>query len=600
MRTAMNHSVGDAQHAAHPSPSDMLPDDLRQRIERLIAPPTLTAAEQAILALLWQKHDVLALTPRVQELAAIWQMAALVLQQPVVVVTSDPDAHTTNLGLLPRALQPQTVVLTSGLAQGELVPRLRAIATGGAQLIYLSLDRCGASPILHALGGAQPGLLVVAEVHRLGIAATQPSLDLHVLIDHLPKLGTPRLLLATACAPPLLQADVAAAVRRTLTRVVLPTLPGRLRTSVQRCVTPAALRTAILAECTPSPATTGVVATATIAEAVALAADISSGGQRVALLTGALAPEEQAAVVSAQHGQRLDVVVATVDLLPLLDLTTSSLFLQVASPPFLDDFIRQRAVLGGAEHTRCRVVWMPSADRPAPARPTREHLRAVYAAVRGGRSVRITPLNAEEALWRIVYLPDLLAEARASQQYPSATLLTRDTLTQSLALLHMAGLVRLSADLPRAAMLRLPNTAPTTLAVPPDNPLWQRLAAHWRARSPDTGRLMVHMLALCRTVQCTPPTLDALLLSLAQDGSVSYRPVGRGLLLAIPVHLPDAAGRVDAVLDAQIGYDRQQGQVCVSYIETTSCHACLLVHYASGDAQMTCADHRPLPLAKES
>ncbi|PDW00809.1 recombinase RecQ [Candidatus Viridilinea mediisalina] len=156
-----------------------------------------------------------------------YQLPALLLPQPTVVVSPLIALMKDQLDGLPDQARPYATLINSSLSASELGARLRAIGNGQYRLVYIAPERLRQRAFLHALKRCGVARVVVDEVHCLSLWGTSFRPDYLFIGRAIEELGNPPVLALTATASRETQAEIVAslgACERVIASVYRPNL----------------------------------------------------------------------------------------------------------------------------------------------------------------------------------------------------------------------------------------------------------------------------------------------------------------------------------------------------------------------------------------
>src|SRR5439155_16409296 len=194
-------------------------------------------------------------------------------------------------------------------------------------------------------------------------------------------------------------------------------------------------------------------------------------------------------------------------------------------------------------------------------------LRAVYGGLkRGGRG--------DYALIDSAQLASALEEELAASH-------DETEVRVAISLLERAGLVRRHLDLPRQMTLDLPPLSANEAA-----PLADLIAS----AGLGPGRSSVDSLDLARAANLRPEELEHRLLEWQERGWLTYRPSGRQILVELLSPPPDAARRVEALVEHWQSSQEGRLDLVLKYAALRGCrHAAIARHFGL-DAPPRCQD----------
>src|SRR5438445_12135075 len=184
-------------------------------------------------------HDTLGVLPTGAGKSLCYQLPALLLPRPTLVISPLIALMKDQLDGLPPAVYPKATLINSSVELDELDRRLAGIAAGEYQLIYAAPERLRQQSFLRLLQRVGLSLVVVDEAHCVSVRGHDFRPDylfIRKAIDALGSAGhSPTLLALTATATREMQAEIAAQLGRPLETVAASTFRPNLRLEVARC-----------------------------------------------------------------------------------------------------------------------------------------------------------------------------------------------------------------------------------------------------------------------------------------------------------------------------------------------------------------------------
>jgi ATP-dependent DNA helicase RecQ len=536
-----------------------------------------------IIAAVLRGESVLAVMPTGAGKSLCYQLAALLLPGTTLVISPLIALMKDQLDGLPDGVAARATTLNSTLDGSELDARLARAASGGYQLLYAAPERLRQRPFLHALKRAGISLMVVDEAHCVSLWGHDFRPDYRFIAKAWQELDSPRILAMTATATPRVQDDIQAALGHMLivaTDIHRPNLCLEARYFTRE----AEKKQALLSLCREIQGS-GIVYANSRLKCEELAALLRDHG--VSAIHYHAGIDDRAAAQDRFMNSQVRVVVATVAFGMGVDKADVRFIIHFHPPRALENYYQEAGRAGrDGLPARCILFHAPS-DKSNLRRWNRldalhlDFLRGVYSAVQrrlGGRKVGL------------VSAADLERDLQADS-------------TQVRVAIHFlegAGLIWRGFDLPRTAALTLNGAGGSRAAASPAN--GSRLAGEngmpgaepglqdyvALARFVEAARLVAgqpvsrDLLALSRDAGLDPREVEARLLTWNDAGWLSYRGIGRDMLLALTVPPDDSPERVAAMLaDYRAGQDSRIAEI-MAYSATRLCRHGYISSYFGG------------------
>ncbi|BDP40144.1 ATP-dependent DNA helicase RecQ [Deinococcus aetherius] len=271
----------------------------------------LHPAQKEAIASVLKGRDTLAIMPTGSGKSAIYQVAALSLGGPTVVVSPLIALQRDQVEALEESAPGQAALVNSTLKPAERESVLAAFEEGEVEFLFLAPEQLGSEETLARLREAGPSLFVVDEAHCVsewGHDFRPEYLRLGGVVE---ALGHPTVLALTATAAPPVRAEIVERLGMREPQILVRGFDRpNIRLAVRRFEDAGTKRSALLAEVanTQGP---GIVYAATRKGAEELARDLSERGVRAAAYHAGLNVETREAAQAAFMADEVEVIVAT-------------------------------------------------------------------------------------------------------------------------------------------------------------------------------------------------------------------------------------------------------------------------------------------------
>jgi ATP-dependent DNA helicase RecQ len=261
-------------------------------------------------------HDVLAVLPTGAGKSAIYQVPALLLDGPTLVVSPLISLQHDQIGGIEDSRAPHAVCLNSTQHGDERRQAWRELHDGTAEYLFLSPEQLAHDDVVEELAGLGVSLFVIDEAHCVSAWGHDFRPDYLRLAPVVERLGHPKVVALTATAAPPVRRDIVERLGlRDHEEVVASFDRPNLRLTVLRFTDDADKRSAIvtrLRTLTSDPATRpGLVYTASRKDAEHYAAELAATGVRAAAYHAGMKAADRERVHEDFLADDLDVVVAT-------------------------------------------------------------------------------------------------------------------------------------------------------------------------------------------------------------------------------------------------------------------------------------------------
>ena len=257
-------------------------------------------------------HDVLLVSPTGSGKSLNYQLPAVLLQGPTLVVSPLLALqHDQITSLQSGGDETLAARISSAESDAEHVATLDAAAAGDVEFLFMAPEQLARPEILARVAEVKPSLVAVDEAHCVSAWGHDFRPDYLRLGDVIDELGHPRVMALTATASPPVRDDI---VRRLRLRDAEVVVRGHARTNidltVQRCLSTRE-QAANVVECVTGTSGPALVYCGTRRLTEELAESLSQAGRRAAAYHAGLGKRAREAVHESFLGGELDTVVAT-------------------------------------------------------------------------------------------------------------------------------------------------------------------------------------------------------------------------------------------------------------------------------------------------
>ncbi|MFE1785117.1 RecQ family ATP-dependent DNA helicase [Streptomyces sp. NPDC059506] len=256
-------------------------------------------------------RDTLVVMPTGAGKSAVYQVPALLLPGPTVVVSPLIALQRDQVEALHRRHAPGAVAVNSARTGGETAAAWEAVRAGDVEYLFLAPEQLAKDEVVERLARAGPSLFVVDEAQCVSSWGYDFRPDYLRLGQVVRRLGRPVVLALTATASPPVREEIAGRLgMERPAQVVAGFDRPNLYLEVRRFTDDRGKRRAVV-ERAAAQHGPGIVYTATRKDAGTCAAELAAAGLHAAAYHAGLPPAERSRVHGAFLDGGVDVVVAT-------------------------------------------------------------------------------------------------------------------------------------------------------------------------------------------------------------------------------------------------------------------------------------------------
>jgi ATP-dependent DNA helicase RecQ len=347
-------------------------------------------------------HDVLAVLPTGAGKSAIYQVPAVLLDGPTVVVSPLLALQEDQIDALDASSAPDAVAVNSAERVTERRAAWDAVEDGEAGYLFLSPEQLARDDVVERLLGLDVGLFVVDEAHCVSAWGHDFRPDYLRLGPVIERLGHPRVVALTATAAGPVRRDIVARLGLRDHREVIASFDRpNLHLAVHRATDDAGKRSAVVIgvrTLTADPASRrGLVYTASRKDTEYYAGELAQLGVRAAAYHAGMKAADRQRVHEQFHDDSLDVVVATSAFGMGIDKPDVRFVVHASAPESLDSYYQQIGRAGrDGEPAEITLYYRPEdlnlQSFLTSSRPPEDALREVAVALDG----RTEPVRAAD------------------------------------------------------------------------------------------------------------------------------------------------------------------------------------------------------------
>ena len=506
--------------------------DLRAALEENFGHAAFRPYQEEIIQQVMEGRDTLGVLPTGAGKSLCYQLPALLLPRPTLVISPLIALMQDQLDGLPPAVYPQATLINSSLDYAEVNRRIAGIEAGTYRLIYAAPERLRQDSFLRLLQRVGLSLVVVDEAHCVSVWGHDFRPDYLFIRKALDMLGetgeAPTLLALTATATSEMQTEIATQLGREVTPLTASVFRANLRLEVFPCANADEKMRRLVTVCreTSGP---GIVYANSRDRCEQLAALLAKQKVSASFYHAGLDRETRRATQEAFMLGRTRVMVATVAFGMGVDKSNVRFVVHFTLPESLEAYTQEAGRAGrDGKPSRC-VLLIAASDKANLNRWTRQNqvtlpdVRDTYRALKAriGRGVGF--VNPEE-----------LQTAVFGAEAADPKFGTR--LRVAISMLERTGLVQRHLESGHAFQIEVPPAPPESRA---------ELDALLEARRAHEDRRLADMLAYAEGEECRH-------VAMARHFDQVLDPCGDACDICLGTAQPTAPGRVAAPTAVEI------------------------------------------------
>lgn len=293
---------------------DALPDaaDIRERAQEVFGHDRLRPGQQEATTALLEGHDVLLVLPTGAGKSLAYQLPAVLLDGPTIVISPLLALQRDQVGHLADGGE-HTVArrISSAETEKQKGEALADAAAGEVEFLFMAPEQLANDEVLADVAALQPSLIAVDEAHCVSAWGHDFRPDYLRLGELIERLGSPRIVALTATAAPPVRRDIVQRLRmRNPKTFVAGITRDNIHLSVERSVTAPEQRKAVL-EAALATGGPGIVYVRTRSAAEEFAQELTNAGARAAAYHAGLSKGAREATYEAFMGGDTDIMCAT-------------------------------------------------------------------------------------------------------------------------------------------------------------------------------------------------------------------------------------------------------------------------------------------------
>ena len=553
-----------------------VPVAARRLLQEVFGHSQFRPGQAEVIASVLAGRNTLAVLPTGGGKSLCYQLPALLLERPVLVISPLISLMKDQFDKLPPLLQAQSAIINSSLEPGEAARILREVADGSSnlRLIYVARERLRQYPFVAAMIQARLGLLVIDEAHCVTIWGNDFRPDylfIRRALDDLTALNpdfSPTVLAVTATATPTIATEIAEQLGRPLVTVRGTMLRSNLHYRVVKA-SGDERDSQLIALCQELEGS-GIIYVRSRQNAERVAARLQQVGITAGFYHAGLGQAARKRAQEDWNAGRSRIVAATVAFGMGIDKPDVRFIVHYNLSDSVENYVQESGRAGRDGLPSACVLFYAPGEKGNLTRFRQadnldiEALRTIFGVVKKALRGRTIGLVSQDSL--------LSALNSGPAEYNNEVEVSETRLRVGLSLLERAGMLTRHYDLPLSAEISLLSTKLV-------EPIVSLTAAY--QFEPDQS-LEVGLTKLATTLNCPLTELEPKLLEWARAGYIRYRPGKREMLLELAPISKDsgASERVKNLLDTLESAQLHRVEQIADYAKQSKCrHAFLARHF---------------------
>jgi ATP-dependent DNA helicase RecQ len=549
-------------------PTEALPKSAYQALKEVFGFDEFRPGQEPVIANILAGFDTLAILPTGAGKSLCYQLPALLLDRPVLVLSPLISLMKDQFDKLPGALKEHTLIINSSLEPLEAARRLHQLSQPGhsVRLIYAAPERLRQAPFIQALSKGGLGLVVVDEAHCVTMWGNDFRPDYLFIRQALTGLNTP-LLAVTATATSQVAQEITRELGRNFKIVRGSVFRSNLRFSVEKIVGGIQNRLDRVVKLCKALPGSGIIYTRSREKCESVADFLRNHGLNARPYHAGMDNTARQRVQESWTSGQTSVIVATIAFGMGIDKPDVRYIIHFNPATSLENYMQEAGRAGRDGQPASCIMLYSSNDKANLSRWLREEneqidleiLREVY---------RIIARKLGRERRGIISMNEILAGSYSSFPPPDEGLIR-----VTISLLAGAGLLERGFDLPLVTRVSLPD------AGSPD-PLPSEVVNFYHLSGlAGSSPVTIDLVSLAFQMAISPPELDARLLDWHEAGFLNYQAARREPYLELKAAGSDVRSRLENLLSRRQLEAGQRLEKLSTYLKSRACRQVLLANH---------------------